>query len=138
MITYQSFSDGIKNYYAVYIPPHDDVPHLLVPLKVNFRGIYKTSYSGKISIDVVSNKRTTVYHCLLEDNPYANRNMKPTNMLQLIAYQNSWLPKGKLYVTEDKQLLMKHIRDFYRTESHHGRITARGTYQKVMNMLKQL
>lgn len=137
MITYQSFSDRIKNYYAVYIPPHDDVPHLLVPLKVSFGGIYKT-FHGELSIDVISNKHTTVYHCLLEDNPYANKKMKPTNMLQLIAYQNSWLPKGKLYVTEDKQFLFKYIRDFYRIECHRGRIKARGTYQKVMNTLKEL
>ena len=139
MITYQSFSDRIKNYYAVYVPIHDDVPHLLVPLKVKFRGFYSDTFHNNCKyLRVRSSMRTTEYKCALEDNAFIRINMKPRNMLQLTAYQCSWLPKGTLYVTEDKQLLTKYIRDFYRIECHRGRMTARGTYQKVMNTLKQL
>ena len=138
MITYDSLNSN-KEYYAVYVPIHDDVPHLLVPLKVKFRGIYSDTFhdNGKY-LSVITPMRTTEYKCALEDNAFIRINMKPRNMLQLTAYQCSWLPKGTLYVTEDKQLLTKYIRDFYRIECHRGRITARGTYQKVMNTLKQL
>lgn len=137
MITYNSLTDHTKIYYAVYIPPHDDVPHFLVPLEINFLGFY-TKSNYKKYLRVMSHTRSTEYTCLVEDNAFIRTNMKPRNMLQLTAYQSSWLPKGTLYVTEDKQLLAKHIRDFYRIECHRGRITARGTYQKVMNTLKQL
>ena len=64
--------------------------------------------------------------------------MKPRNMLQLTAYQCSWLPKGKLYVTDDKSLLIKPIRIFYREELHKGIRTARGNYQAAMYLLKEL
>ena len=124
MITYDSLNSR-KEYYAVYIPIHDDVPHLLVPLKVKFRGFYSDTFRNCKYLRVI-------------DNTFIKGSMKPTNMLQLTAYQCTWLPKGKLYVTEDKQLLTKYIRDFYRIECHRGRMTARGTYQKVMNTLKQL
>lgn len=138
MITYESFSDKTKEYYAVYIPQHDGMPHLLVPLKVKFTGFYSDFFRHCKYLSVITPMRTTEYRCELEDNAFIRINMKPRNMLQLTAYQCSWLPKGTLYVTEDKQLLTKHIRDFYRIECHKGRITARGTYQKVMNTLKQL
>ena len=137
MITYDSLNSR-KEYYAVYIPIHDDVPHLLVPLKVKFRGFYSDTFRNCKYLSVISSMHTTEYKCALEDNTFIKGSMKPTNMLQLTAYQCTWLPKGKLYVTEDKQLLTKYIRDFYRIEFHRGRITARGTYQKVMNTLKQL
>ena len=138
MITFQSLSDKTTDYYAVYIPPHDGMPHLLVPLKVNFKGTYKLSYEGDLCMTVISANRTTAYYCALEDNQYIKGTFKPTRLLKLIAHQHTWLPQGNLYVTEDKQLLIKYIRDFYRVECHKGRITARGTYQKVMNTLKQL
>lgn len=138
MITYKSFSDRIKNYYAVYIPPHDDVPHLLVPLVVTFKGFYSDTFRNCKYLSVITPMRTTEYRCALEDNTFIKGSMKPTNILQLTAYQCTWLPKGKLYVTEDKSLLTKYIRDFYRIECHRGRMTARGTYQKVMNTLKEL
>ena len=138
MITYESFSNRRKEYYAVYVPIHDGVPHLLVPLKVKFRGFYSDHHLRNKYLSVISSMHTTEYRCELEDNAFIRINMRPTNMLQLTAYQSSWLPKGTLYITEDKQLLIKHIRDFYRIECHRGRITARGTYQKVMNTLKQL
>lgn len=64
--------------------------------------------------------------------------MKPRNMLQLTAYQCSRLPKGKLYVTDDKSLLIKPIRIFYREELHKGIRTARGNYQAAMYLLKEL
>jgi hypothetical protein len=138
MITYDSLNSN-KEYYAVYVPIHDDVPHLLVPLKVKFRGFYSDTFHNNCKyLRVRSSMRTTEYKCELEDNAFIRINMKPRNMLQLTAYQCSWLPKGTLYVTEDKQLLTKYIRDFYRIECHRGRMTARGTYQKVMNTLKQL
>lgn len=138
MITYDSLNSR-KEYYAVYVPIHDDVPHLLVPLKVKFRGFYSDTFHNNCKyLRVISSMRTTEYRCELEDNAFIRTNMKPRNMLQLTAYQCSWLPKGTLYVTEDKQLLTKYIRDFYRIECHRGRITARGTYQKVMSTLKQL
>ena len=138
MITYDSLNSN-KEYYAVYVPIHDDVPHLLVPLKVKFRGFYSDTFHNNCKyLRVRSSMRTTEYKCALEDNAFIRINMKPRNMLQLTAYQCSWLPKGTLYVTEDKQLLTKYIRDFYRIECHRGRMTARGTYQKVMNTLKQL
>ena len=137
MITYESLNSR-KEYYAVYVPIHDVVPHLLVPLEVKFRGFYSDTFRNCKYLRVISSMHTTEYKCALEDNGFIRTNMKPRNMLQLIAYQCSWLPKGKLYVTEDKQLLTKHIRDFYRIECHRGRITARGTYQKVMNTLKEL
>jgi hypothetical protein len=137
MITYDSLNSN-KDYYAVYVPIHDDVPHLLVPLKVEFRGFYSDSFSNCKYLRVISSLRTTEYKCALEDNTFINDSMKRTNFLKLIAYQCSWLPKGTLYVTEDKSLLVKHIRDFYRIECHRGRMTARGTYQKVMNTLKEL
>lgn len=138
MITYDSLNSN-KEYYAVYVPIHDDVPHLLVPLKVKFRGFYSDTFHNNCKyLRVISSMRTTEYRCELEDNAFIRINMKPRNMLQLTAYQCSWLPKGTLYVTEDKQLLTKYIRDFYRIECHRGRMTARGTYQKVMNTLKQL
>ena len=137
MITYDSLNSN-KEYYAVYVPIHDDVPHLLVPLKVKFRGFYSDTFRNCKYLRVISSMHTTEYKCALEDNTFINRSLKCTNFLKLIAYQCSWLPKGKLYVTEDKQLLTKHIRDFYRIECHRGRITARGTYQKVMNTLKEL
>lgn len=137
MITYDSLNSN-KEYYAVYVPIHDDVPHLLVPVKVKFKGFYSDIFRNCKYLSVITTMRTTQYRCSIEDNAFIRTNMKPRNMLQLTAYQCTWLPKGTLYVTEDKQLLIKHIRDFYRVECHRGRITARGTYQKVMNTLKQL
>lgn len=137
MITYDSLNSR-KEYYAVYVPIHDDVPHLLVPLVVTFKGFYSDTFSNCKYLSAITPMRTTEYRCALEDNTFIKESMKPTNMLQLTAYQCTWLPKGKLYVTEDKSLLIKYIRDFYRIEYHRGRITARGTYQKVMNTLKQL
>ena len=139
MITFQSLSDKTTDYYAVYKPPHDGVPHLIVPVKVNFTGMHKFSYKGDLCISVATTTRSTHYYCSIEDNPfYKEGTMQPTRLLKLTAHQCTWLPQGTLYVTEDKQLLTKYIRDFYRVECHKGRITARGMYQKVMNTLKQL
>ena len=138
MITYESLNSRRKEYYAVYVPIHDGVPHLLVPLKVKFKGFYSDTFRNCKYLSVITPMRTTEYRCALEDNTFIKGSMKPTNILQLTAYQCTWLPKGKLYATEDKSLLIKYIRDFYRLECYRGRITARGTYQKVMNTLKEL
>lgn len=67
MITYESFSDKTKEYYAVYIPPHDDVPHFLVPLEINFLGLLTNSHYKRY-LRVVSSTRSTEYKCLVEDN----------------------------------------------------------------------
>ena len=139
MITTDSLRDKTKIYYAVYIPLHDGIPHYLVPLEVNFDGIHIDSYTGEKYLRVSSYTRSAEYRCQLEeDNPILKRTFKPTHLLKLVAYQHSWLPKGNLYITDDKSLLVKPIRNFYKEELHKGIRTARGNYQAAMYLLKQL
>lgn len=138
MITIDSLRDKTKIYYAVYIPLHDGIPHYLVPLEANFDGIHIDSYAEGKFLCVSSYTRSAKYICQLEDNPILKRTFKPTHLLKLVAYQHSWLPKGNLYITDDKSLLVKPIRNFYKEELHKGIRTARGNYQAAMYLLKQL
>ena len=99
MITYESLNSRIKEYYAVYIPIHDDVPHLLVPLKVKFRGFYSDTFRNCKYLSVITPMRTTEYKCALEDNAFIRTNMKPRNMLQLTAYNVHGFQKA-LYMSQ--------------------------------------